>query len=72
MQNAIYTKTIKPGSDAPDGETPTQIILTKEVNCHALWYVSFEEVKMIEALRLTQSECIEIAVDRARAVIIPK
>jgi hypothetical protein len=40
MKNVLYCRTIVPAKDAEDGETPTQIVVTEEANCFAVWETS--------------------------------
>lgn len=41
MKNIIYEKTIVPASKSEDGQTPTRIILTQEVNGDAVFHSGF-------------------------------
>jgi len=34
----IYRATVVPASEARDGETPTCVVVTKEVSGHAVWF----------------------------------
>lgn len=43
MQNKLYSGVIIPASQAADGETPTEIIVTGEANGYAIWRSSCEE-----------------------------
>ena len=46
MKNIIYTAIIVPAKNAPDGETPFQIILTEEANGYAIWESSYEKANI--------------------------
>ena len=37
MKNVLYMKTIKFAQQAADGETPTSVYVTEEVNFYAVW-----------------------------------
>ena len=42
MNNVLYSATITPAKDSPDGESPHQILLTQEANGFAVWETSFD------------------------------
>lgn len=43
MENTLYSGIIIPASQSSDGETPTEITVTKEANGFAIWRSSCEE-----------------------------
>jgi len=47
MQNVIYNRTTVPARKAPDGETPTQIVVTEEVNLYCVWRLSYEGTELL-------------------------
>lgn len=43
MKNVIYQGVTRPASEAPDGETPSLVLVTEEVNGFAVWTSSHDE-----------------------------
>lgn len=71
MDNEIYCRTIVPLSKSSDGETPSQIIVTKEVNCYLVWMRTAELGYHILCTFSTmifnaREDAIEYAVDLAK------
>jgi len=65
----VYCRTTKPASESADGETPSQIIVTKEVNGYAVWSFGEEGTRLIgfSVEGTTQREdAIETAVSLSR------
>lgn len=42
MNNVIYRGIVVPACEATDGETPTSVFVTEEVNLFVVWFESFE------------------------------
>ena len=42
-KNVLYKKNIVPAAQSPDGETPTAIWVTEEVNGYAVWLTGHDE-----------------------------
>jgi len=43
LNEMIYRRVYKNSNQSPDGETPSQIIVTKESNGYAVWDMTFEK-----------------------------
>ena len=81
MQNEIYAKTVTPARDSADGETPTRVVLTEEVNGYAIWLQGheYEGALLYFATSALRSAAIERAVklgelselELARRVFVP-
>lgn len=71
MENLIYRKIIVPASDLADGETPTELTLTKEVNGYLILLSSHSspcgEVRAWYPCYL-RDDAIESAVAHARSL----
>lgn len=42
MENTLFTATIVPPKEAPDGDTSSEIVVTEEVNAFIVWYSSYD------------------------------
>lgn len=42
MKDVIYRAVLMTGSLAPDGETPTELTVTEEVNCCIVWVSDYD------------------------------
>lgn len=62
MENICYSRTIKAAVKSPDGETPTMVRVTKEVNGFAVFYSSFEVGNMLVLWNTNRDKTIEFAV----------
>jgi hypothetical protein len=68
MENVIYSKLIVPMRESHDGETPTQIELTEEINCFLLWRTGYDgNVLLNNWDKYSRTEAIEEAVREAKA-----
>lgn len=63
MKNVIYCRTTVPAGQSPDGETPTQILVTEEVNLYCIWEFSHDGTKLLDSL--WGGNCREFALETA-------
>lgn len=66
MENVLYRSTIVPASESPDGETPTEILVCKEVNAVIVWLHGHDEGLQMIKHCYSSDQAIEFAVDEAR------
>lgn len=68
LRNVIYRSVIVPAHEAEDGETPSIVSLTQEVNCFLLWYQSHEAGTVVWDNFPDRDKAIEAAVDLAQSM----
>jgi hypothetical protein len=66
VENILYSCVYVNGANSPDGETPSIIYVTNEVNCVAVWNSEFETPNTIIEHFNNTNEAIEFAVDLGR------
>ncbi len=71
MKNEIYRKVLISPSEAPDGETPAMVQLTRERNCYIVWYSDFATAAapLIVITGSRRDEAIEKAVAYGTALL---
>ena len=66
-RQVIYRSIIVDADKSPDGETPTEIVVTQEVNTLLVWLCGHNEgSQIIHSDKWNRDAAIEWAVDKAR------
>lgn len=69
MKNVLYRKVVVPATKSPDGESPSVVTVTEEVNGFAVFFESYDDgTNFLEWFR-NRDEAIEYGVDHATSLI---
>lgn len=68
MENEIYSCAITPANEAPDGETPTRLFVSKESCGYAVWLQGYDiGTGLLALFHWDRNSAIEFAVNRKHA-----